>query len=344
MKSLKRAVISCGVAGALVLGVTAEGLAAPNGWTASTVGAGVNLFAVNDAGHYVGTADGPAGSGTNDAVISYGGPLERVRPAGSDFALFNDINSAGVAAGYGATTNGSIGFTYDHGTLRTFGPNTIAEGINDAGVVAVTRGDRPYLIALDGTETALPTGGYSYGRVLDVANNGWATGVVNTAPEIFGFPVVWDPAGTLTILPMPPETRGIGYKVNSSGTVALIAADGNNFLPYVYRNGAVELLPRDGAANGMAIGVTDNGEFAGTLSDGSYPGVNRPVVWTATGIVDVRSSTNPDPGDGVTVNAISNTGHLVGFQLANDVFTGVVLTARPGKSFHPTRPPHPRGK
>lgn len=293
---------------------SASAAGAPAEWQRTEVSApgpyAAQFWGVNDRGDAVGSTVGGGGP-----LIRYAGQPAQVLSDPSWLGgTFFDINVHGQAVG-AATDNAGVvhGFVYDHGAMRMLPIRGASFGINDAGVVSVTdQTGAPWLVNPDDSPRALDRGGYDVGFIRDVANGDWAAGIVqmNGGPDL---PVVWNPSGQLTVLPMPPGTiTGEAWRVNSHGDVVGYVYGNNIATPVVWRGGQMMVLPTGSFGQGGAYGINDSGLIAGILAnaDGS---AREGVVWDGNRAIAVDDYSAPvSPAEHLTV-AISGNGSLAGW-------------------------------
>jgi hypothetical protein len=150
---------------------------------------------VNDSGIAVGSAQDSYGRAV---MFQDGKAIDLGTPAGNGAAT--GINNQGVTVGYYARAGQyeTESFIYANGTITTFGPNYLAQEINDANLVAgnrfidnsnpATGNYQSAFLWQNGVTTDISIAGKRYSRMIDLNNSGVLVGAAwhwDDSPEAF---------------------------------------------------------------------------------------------------------------------------------------------------------------
>ncbi len=190
--------------------------------------------AVNDSGQVVGWSYSPtypSGEPQHDAVLWSHGQIIDLGVLGKYVnSEATSINNNGQVVGEGTASDGtSHGFLYQNGTLTDFGPNTVLNGINNAGQMIGTanltqgflyqNGQITYLSSLispgSGWTDLTPKAINNQGQIL---GEGWDNGVAESfilTPSGLPVPAAVGPLPTLT--PEPGTLIGFAFLLCAMG-------------------------------------------------------------------------------------------------------------------------------
>lgn len=150
------------------------------------------------------------GSISNDKVFIWdnGIPGNPIELADIDSDL-TDINSAGVAVGFGYEPSGMVAYVLHNGTLTPLaGANAEAHGINESGVIVGSVDGRPVRWASPQAEPELlpiPSGMKDRGVAAGITDDGMIVGTLESpAGQV---PIRWDTTGPKE-LPLPEHLKG----------------------------------------------------------------------------------------------------------------------------------------
>ena len=267
--------------------------------------------AINDRGEVVGTAQFAVER--RAFMWSREGGFRIIGPGTEDYSEGYDINNDGVVAGHRRIGTENEGFLWTHANGfvpvdATIDPN-VAVGINKSGVVAGSRNYRAVRWSSEGSAEllALTAGGKCSGATAISASGhviGWVGASFDDSWCLNWSPVIWAPDGSVHTIHACSHQLDCALQttdVNGSGEVV-----GNNAghpFRWTREGGFRDLL---GDATGLALGINDGGEVAGSMD---YPH-SSPVIWDRSD--RIRALPLPAGRYVGTAHAINNNGQAVG--------------------------------
>jgi probable HAF family extracellular repeat protein len=215
----------------------------------------------------------------------------------------NSRTTAISDSGYVTGVIGSRGFLFDPHSMSmvliesiTSNPNTIATGVNSAGVVSgwILGSEIRSFIWSEKEEMQLTPLQFAMG--------------INSAGIVVGFvpfphAAVWDNKNGLTLLEELPTAKDgtVAYAVNNAGSVAGATQTAAGYRATVWRDGTpIDLGLIDGAVASTATGISANGVVVGYSNFGS---TNRGTVWNEGLIIDVGNLPDKESGFLAGINA-----------------------------------------
>lgn len=282
-------------------------------------------------------------------------PLARVGPSGADVTVAG-VNNGGIAVG----SDNGVAVRWDASGsatplphLNPIFPQSGAAGVNNFGVVVGSSGG--VAVKWDQQGNVLPLGhpdlpGYTSTGATAVNDAGFAVGIA-THPSLGTRAVLWDPAGSATVLPiLVGHTTSYAADINAYNVAVGSAQDGQGSLAVSRAirwdaQGNVAVLGPPGAAySKFANGLNDGSIIVGT---GTYPSTSFPnetnsyaVYWDTSGFEGFFLSF-PGPFAHSGARDINDRGAAVGWTYSQICCPGANGTGGGPVLWDPDYGPHP---
>lgn len=231
-------------------------------------GAGyTEAYGINNAGFIVGHFSDATGD--HGFVRHPNGTYTTYDVSGADQTVGFGINASGAIAGsYFGSPPAPQGFIRSSaGAISLLGPpDSVAQGINDAGKVVGAAGSQGYLY-VSGNFTAFSVPGSTGTLPFGINNSDHIVGMSLTATGDHGF--VRSPAGVYTVFDVPGANNTGAFGINDGGEVVVIADD-TGYLRHV--DGTFSLISYPGSTFTLPFGINNLGQIVGSYGDSAGNG------------------------------------------------------------------------